>query len=218
MTSPVVIAHRPRRAASDGRRGAIGQRCMGGRCWNECRIVNPDTWAEKYECFERINSIRKTSGNFDSCNSCKRRGTDRSHELHESKFPLFHTTNLSARNFRIFLLMYQGSATNEASTESLARDRERGRRWLVWVKRDGGRWLVVNGCVLSRSVSDSVGRSRSAYGRRGAGVAVRPLRPAANLLSGGSWPTLKLSGFGPIEFLPLGTPAVSGRTESTREP
>ena len=28
----------------------------------------------------------KTSGNFDSCNSCKRLGTSRLHELHESKF------------------------------------------------------------------------------------------------------------------------------------
>ena len=32
----------------------------------------PDTWAEKFESFERINSIRETNGNFDSCNSCKR--------------------------------------------------------------------------------------------------------------------------------------------------
>ena len=29
-----------------------------------------DTWAEKFESFERINSIRETNGNFDSCNSC----------------------------------------------------------------------------------------------------------------------------------------------------
>ena len=47
----------------------------------------PDTWAEKFESFERINSIRETNGNFDSCNSCKRLGTSRLHELHESKFP-----------------------------------------------------------------------------------------------------------------------------------
>ena len=31
--------------------------------------------------------IRETNGNFDSCNSCKRLGTSRLHELHESKFP-----------------------------------------------------------------------------------------------------------------------------------
>ena len=37
--------------------------------------------------FERINSIRVTNGNFNSSNSCKRLGTSRLHELHESKFP-----------------------------------------------------------------------------------------------------------------------------------
>ena len=41
-----------------------------------------DTWAEKFESFERINSIRETNGSFDSCNSCKRLGTSR---LHKSK-------------------------------------------------------------------------------------------------------------------------------------
>ena len=47
----------------------------------------PYTWAEKFESFERTNSILETNGNFDSCNSCKRLGTSRLHELHESKFP-----------------------------------------------------------------------------------------------------------------------------------
>ena len=42
--------------------------------------------ADKFESFERINSIRETNGNLDSCNSCERLGTSRSHELHESKF------------------------------------------------------------------------------------------------------------------------------------
>ena len=42
---------------------------------------------EKFESFERINSIRETNGNFDSCNSCKRLVPSRLHELHESKFP-----------------------------------------------------------------------------------------------------------------------------------
>ena len=51
------------------------------------RTVTPYTWAEKFESFERINSIRETNGNFDSCNSCKRLVPSRLHELHESKFP-----------------------------------------------------------------------------------------------------------------------------------
>ena len=50
-------------------------------------ILTLDTWAEKFESFERINSIRETNGNFDSCNSCKRLVLSRLHELHESKFP-----------------------------------------------------------------------------------------------------------------------------------
>ena len=49
-------------------------------------MVTPYTGAEKFESFERINSIRETNGNFYSCNSCKRLGTSRLHELHESKF------------------------------------------------------------------------------------------------------------------------------------
>ena len=36
---------------------------------------------------ERMNSIRETNGNFDSCNSCKRLVPSRLHALHESKFP-----------------------------------------------------------------------------------------------------------------------------------
>ena len=52
-----------------------------------CVIMTPYTWAEKFESFERINSIRETNGNFDSCNSCKWLGTCRLHESHESKFP-----------------------------------------------------------------------------------------------------------------------------------
>ena len=61
----------------------------GGRAVNATwlQIETPDTWAEKFESFERINSIRETNGNFGSCNSCKRLGTSRLHELHEPKFP-----------------------------------------------------------------------------------------------------------------------------------
>ena len=86
--------------------------------------MTPDTWAENFESFERINSIRETIGNFDSCNSCKgwepcrlhelheSKFTSHLHELHESKFPFVSPYRLypfcSVRNFRIFLLMYLG--------------------------------------------------------------------------------------------------------------
>ena len=49
--------------------------------------MTPYTWAEKFESFERINSIRETNGNFDSCYSCEWLVPSRLHELHESKFP-----------------------------------------------------------------------------------------------------------------------------------
>ena len=48
--------------------------------------MTPYTWAEKFESFEPINSIRETIGNFDSCNSCKRLVSSRLHEMNESKF------------------------------------------------------------------------------------------------------------------------------------
>ena len=56
-----------------------------GRCHRVRRGVTetPVTWAEKFESFELINSIRETNGNFDSCNPCKRLRTSRLHELHE---------------------------------------------------------------------------------------------------------------------------------------
>ena len=69
----------------------------------------PYTWAEKFESFEWINSIRETNGNFDSCNSCKRLETSRLHELHESKFTFVSRTkfirsklsNFSAHVYRV---------------------------------------------------------------------------------------------------------------------
>ena len=48
--------------------------------------LTPDTRAEKIESYERIISMRATSENFDSCNSCKLLKTSCLHELHESNF------------------------------------------------------------------------------------------------------------------------------------
>ena len=68
--------------------------------------MTPDTWAEKIESFELINSIRETNENVDSRNSCKRLGTSRLYECISQNFRLFHASNFSFRSFRIFLLMY----------------------------------------------------------------------------------------------------------------
>ena len=64
--------------------------------------LTPYTWAEKFESFERINSIRETNGNFDWCKSCKRLGTSRLHELHESKFPFVSRIEFIRSKLSIF--------------------------------------------------------------------------------------------------------------------
>ena len=94
--------------------------------------ATPYTWAEKFESFERINSIRETNGNFDSCNSCERLGTSRSHELHESKFPFvsrieFIRSKLSNFSAHVYGVSTSGSAaaaivngtTREAPAQAL---------------------------------------------------------------------------------------------------
>ena len=63
---------------------------------------SPDTWTEKLESFERINSMRETNGNFDSCNSCKRLEPAVYMSCMSQNFRLFHVSNLSVRNFRFF--------------------------------------------------------------------------------------------------------------------
>ena len=105
------------------------------KCWSAAALVNicswdsrsltPYTWAEKFESFERINSIRETKGNFDSCNSCKRLGTSRLHELHESKFPFVSRiefirsklSNFSAHVYGVAVLS-DGRAACTASNHS----------------------------------------------------------------------------------------------------
>ena len=67
--------------------------------------IDPGYMSRQFESFERINSIRVTNGNFDSCNSCKWLGTSRLHDLHQSKFS-FVTRIEFIRS--IFLLMYPG--------------------------------------------------------------------------------------------------------------
>ena len=68
----------------------------------------PDTWAEKFESFERINSIRLTNGNK-SCVSCNSWFPAVYMNCMSQNFRLLHVSNLSVRNFQIFLLIYPGS-------------------------------------------------------------------------------------------------------------
>ena len=82
-------------------------------------IWTPDTWAEKFESFERINSIRETSGNFDLCDSCKLLVPSRLHELHGSKFQFlshieFILSKLSSFPAHVSGVMDRSAATAEA--------------------------------------------------------------------------------------------------------
>ena len=56
--------------------------------------------------------MRETNENLDPYNSSKRLVPIRLRELHESNLFLFYVSNLSVRNFRIFLLMYPGSLSD----------------------------------------------------------------------------------------------------------
>ena len=99
--------------------------------------LTPDTWAEKFESFERINSIRETNGNFDSCISCKRLGTSRLHDLHESKFPFvsrieFIRSKLSNFSAHVYGVnghlwgMYRYRGVWRSPEPSLSQDRDGG--------------------------------------------------------------------------------------------
>ena len=68
------------------------------------RIHEQNNW----KVFERINSMRETNRNFDSCNS---RIPSRLHELHESKLLFVSRIKFIRSKFSIVLLMYPGSET-----------------------------------------------------------------------------------------------------------
>ena len=92
----------------------------------------PDTWAEKFESFERLNSIRVTNGNFDSCNSCKRLVSSRLHELHESKCP-----------FVILMEFFCSKLSNFSAYESRVRDDYRWTAILLWLGDPGDVWRAT---------------------------------------------------------------------------
>ena len=82
-------------------RRQVGQ--SGGRASGPAPgpVDDPVYMSRKFESFERINSIRETNGNFDSCNSCKRLVLTRRDSMSQN-FRLFHVSNLSVRNFELF--------------------------------------------------------------------------------------------------------------------
>ena len=83
---------------------------MAERSWFCGGVSGPGYMSRKFESFERINSIRETNGNFDSCNSCKRLIPSRLDELHESKFVFASLIEFICSKLSDFLLMYPESA------------------------------------------------------------------------------------------------------------
>ena len=75
---------------------------VAGRCAAGSEFQIPDTRAEKFESFERINSMRVANGSFDSRDSRKQLVSSRLRESHEPKLPLLHASNLSVRNFGFY--------------------------------------------------------------------------------------------------------------------
>ena len=75
---------------------------------------DPYTWTEKFESFERKNLIRKNKRKFLTHATHVNNGWKPAVYMScmSKNFRLFHASNLSDRNFRIFLLMYSytGSA------------------------------------------------------------------------------------------------------------
>ena len=82
---------------------------------------NPDTWAEKFNSFERINSLRETNENFNWRNTCKRLGTSRLHELRQSKFSFVHVPNLSVLTFEFFCWCIRGHVVTPDGHRAVAK-------------------------------------------------------------------------------------------------
>ena len=102
--------------------------------------LTPETWAGKFESFERINSIRVTNGNFDSSNSCERLVPSRLHELLKSKCPFVtriefirsKLSNCSARVSGVAVStssLWPSPATPDAHSRAIRRGRRMWRGW-----------------------------------------------------------------------------------------
>ena len=91
------------------------------------RIYDPVYMSRKIRKFRTDKFDSETNGNFDSCNSCKRLGTSRLHELHEFIFELsfelslsfawvriypFETSNFSAHVHGVYTSNYSSSNRN----------------------------------------------------------------------------------------------------------
>ena len=84
--------------------------CSSGRAsWHivqlsEFYTVHTDLgyMSRKLESFQRLNTMRETNGNFDTCNSRKRLVPSRLHELHVSKVPFVSRIEFICSKFSNF--------------------------------------------------------------------------------------------------------------------
>ena len=125
--------------------------------------MTPYTWAEKFESFERINSIRETNGNFNSCNSCKRLVSSRLHELHESKFPFVSRIEFIRSKLSDFSAHVSGVNERDApprpGREGEGSPARLSAGWRDWVGWDRGLSRLV-GVVVGSVVGESLNAHR----------------------------------------------------------
>ena len=113
LTSAISAAERsarmPRNSGVPVRRPALNWllnavRESEGSHWH--RVIDPVYMSRKIESFERINSIRETNGILTLSTHVNGWFPAVYMSCMSQNFRLFHVSNLSVRNFRIFLLMY----------------------------------------------------------------------------------------------------------------
>ena len=110
-------------------------------CREEWRMTRTsDTWAEKIESFERINSIRVTNENFYSSNSCKRLVPSRLHEWLEQKFPFVKRIEFIRSKLSIFSAHVSGVRTVRA-----------GWPWSRWVTGVVGQFSGQISAIVTRA-------------------------------------------------------------------
>ena len=79
--------------------------------WQRPGDIDPGYMSRKNRKIRADIWMRVTNRNFDSCNSCNSCKRAVYMSCMSQNFRLLHVSNLSVRNFRIFLLMYPGSVT-----------------------------------------------------------------------------------------------------------
>ena len=162
MYSISASSHAARQQSGPARAPCIHR--TSGRCYRTRRTMTPYTRAEKFESFERINSIRETNGNFDSCNSCKRLVPSRLHELHESKFPFVSCIEFIRSKLSIFSAHVYGVYETTCSSDGWRQSPSPLRCCCASCALRGGR-AANNLAYLTNYLNSRITRKRAGPGR-----------------------------------------------------